>query len=70
MELGNSYGRTGGIEGPEGDRNSTGRPAEPTNLDPWELPESEPKNNHGLNLGLPMQMCSLVFMWVLNSWIP
>jgi hypothetical protein len=32
MELGNSYGRIGGrIAGPEGDRNSTGRP---TNLDP------------------------------------
>ena len=43
MELGNSYGR---IEertvGPESDRNSTGRPTESTNLDPWRLSETEP----------------------------
>ena len=37
MELGNSYGRIGGrTMGPEGDRNSTRRPTELTNLDIWE----------------------------------
>jgi hypothetical protein len=36
MELGDSYGRIGRrIAGPEGDRNSTGRQTESTNLDPW-----------------------------------
>jgi hypothetical protein len=35
MELEDSYGRTGGrIAGPEGDRNSTGRPTFSANLDP------------------------------------
>ena len=33
-----SYGR---IEGPEGDRNLTGRPTEPTNLDLWSSPTKE-----------------------------
>jgi hypothetical protein len=48
MELGD-YGRVGGrIEGPKGDRNSTGRLTESNNLDPWRLyfswrpSESEP----------------------------
>jgi hypothetical protein len=27
--------------GPQGDRNSTGRPTESTNLDPWGLSETE-----------------------------
>jgi len=56
MELGNSYGRIGGrIVGPEGDRNSTGRPTETTNLDPWgsQILIHEPKNIHRLDLGLP-----------------
>jgi hypothetical protein len=36
MELGDYYGRIGGrIEGLETDSNSTGRPTESTNLDPW-----------------------------------
>jgi hypothetical protein len=36
MELGDSYGRIGGkIAGSKGDRNSTRRPTESTNLDPW-----------------------------------
>lgn len=36
MELGDSYGRIGGrIAVPEGDGNSTGKPIESTNLDPW-----------------------------------
>ena len=30
------------IEGPKVDRDSTGRPRESTNLDPWGLPETEP----------------------------
>ena len=35
MELGNSYGRIGEmIAGPKGDKDSTGRPTESTNLDP------------------------------------
>ena len=42
MELWEFYGRAGGrIEGPEEDRDSTGRPTESTNLDLWGLPESE-----------------------------
>jgi hypothetical protein len=42
MELGDSYGRIGKrIAGPKGDRNSTERPMESTNLDPWGS-ESEP----------------------------
>jgi hypothetical protein len=73
MELGDSYGRIGRrVAGPKGDRNSTGRPTESTNLDPWGLSESEPPNKeHRLDLGLPAhmkQMCSLAFMWVLNNW--
>jgi hypothetical protein len=36
MELEDSYGRIGGrIAAPEGNKNSTGRPMESTNLDPW-----------------------------------
>jgi hypothetical protein len=43
--LGNSYGRIGGrIMGPEGDKNSTGRLTESTNLDPWDSLESETTN--------------------------
>ena len=43
MELGDSYGRIGGrIAGPEGDKNSTGRPSESTYLDPWGSQETEP----------------------------
>jgi hypothetical protein len=42
MELGEFYRRVGRkIEGPEEDRDSTGRPTELTNLDPWGLPETE-----------------------------
>jgi hypothetical protein len=40
-----SYGRVEGrIEGPEGDRYSSGRPTESTNLDLWEFSETEPPN--------------------------
>ena len=53
----------------KGDRNSTGRPTESTNLDPWGFQRlnHQPKNIHRLDLGLPthmQQMCILVFMWV------
>ena len=70
----NSYGRVGGrIVSPEGDKNSAGRPTELTNLDPWgsQSLNHQPKNIHGLNLGLfthMKQMCRLVFVWVLNNW--
>ena len=59
MEVRDSYGRVGGrIEGPEGDRNSTGRPTESTNLDPWgsQRLNHQPKNIHRLDLGLPAHM--------------
>jgi hypothetical protein len=36
MEFGNSYRRVrGNIDNPKGDRNSTGRQTQSTNLDPW-----------------------------------
>ena len=65
--------RIGGrITGPKGDRNSTGRPTESTNLDPWDsqILNYQPNNIQGLHLDLPtymQQMCSLTFMWVLKS---
>jgi hypothetical protein len=48
MELGHSYGRIRGrISGPKGDRNSTGRPTESTNLDLWQISQSEsPAEEH------------------------
>ena len=53
MELGESYGRVGGrIEGPEEDRDSIGRPRESTNVDPWELTETEPSTKSELRLNL------------------
>jgi hypothetical protein len=57
MELGYSDGRIGGkIVGPKGDRNSIG--TESTNLDPWgsQSLNHQPKNIHGLDLGLPIYM--------------
>jgi hypothetical protein len=52
--------------GPEGDRNSTGRPTESTNLDPLgsQSLNHQPKNIVR-DLGFPAhrwQMCSLIFM--------
>ena len=49
------------------------RQTESTNLDTWgsQSLTHQAKNIHGLDLGLPThmsQMCSLVFMWVLNNW--
>ena len=45
----------GRIVSPEGDRNSTGRQTELTNLDPWgsQRLNHQPKNIHRLDLGLP-----------------
>jgi hypothetical protein len=54
-EFRDSYGRIGGrIAGPREDRNSTGRPPESTNLDPWgsQSLNYQPKNIYGLDLGL------------------
>jgi hypothetical protein len=57
MKLGDSYGRIRGrIVGPEGDRNSTGRPTESTNLDHWGS-ESEPPTKEHTQAG-PKQMSS------------
>ena len=73
MELRDSYRIGGKFGAPKGDRNTTGRPTESLNLDPWgsQSLNHQPKNIHGLDLGLPahmQQMCSLVFMWDLNNW--
>jgi len=40
------------IEGPEGDRNSTGRPRESTDLHPWEPSETEPPTREHTWAGL------------------
>jgi hypothetical protein len=72
MEPGDSYARIGGrIAGPEGNRNSIGRPRESTSLDPWgsQRLNQQPKSIQWQELGLPAhmyQMCSLVFMC--NNW--
>jgi hypothetical protein len=43
MKLRDSYGRDGGkIDSLEGVRNSTGRPTESTNLNPYRLSETDP----------------------------
>ena len=74
MERGDSYGRMGGrIVASKRDRNSTGRPTELTNLDPWgsQSLNHQPKSINRLDLGLiahVQQMCSLAFMWDLNNW--
>jgi hypothetical protein len=64
-----------GTEDPEGNRNSTGRPTESTNLDPWgsQRLNQQPKSTQGLDLALPpphrcSRVYSLVFMWVPNNW--
>ena len=49
MELGDHYGRVGGwIEGSKGDSNSTGKPTELNNLNPW---DSEPPNKEDTQAG-------------------
>lgn len=73
MELRDSYGKVGGMnEGPKRDRNSTRRP---TSQLAWTLGGSQkwnhqPKSIHGCTqpLAYIQQMCSLVFMCVLNNW--
>jgi hypothetical protein len=65
MDLGDSYGRVRGrIEGPEGDRKSTGRSTESTNLDPWGSQKLNyyPKSTQGSNLAFPL-MCSKCAVW-------
>ena len=53
VEVGESYGRgRRGIEGTEGDGNPIGRPTVSTNLDPWELPETEPPTKEHTQAGL------------------
>jgi hypothetical protein len=42
MELEESCGRVGRIEGLDKDREFTERPTKSTNLNPWGLPETEP----------------------------
>jgi len=43
MEFKQAYGRFGGrTEGPEEDRDSTGRPTGSINLYSWELPDTKP----------------------------
>ena len=41
-----------GTEGTEGDGNPTGRTTVSTNLDPWELPETEPPTKEHTQAGL------------------
>jgi hypothetical protein len=56
MELRDSYGKIGGrIAGPQGDRNSTGRPTDSTNPDSWgsQSLNHQPKYIHGVVLDLP-----------------
>jgi hypothetical protein len=59
MELEDSYGRTGRkIAGTKGNRNSTERPTESINLDPWcsQRLNHQLENIYGLDLGLPAHM--------------
>ena len=61
------------MESHEGVRNSTGRPTELTNLNPWGLSETEqPIKDHTQTGPRPpthMQlMCSSVFLWAPNHW--
>ena len=72
MELGNSCGRIGGrIEGPKGNRNSTGRPTESTNL-ALGLLESEPPTKEHTQVW-PRLPCTyvagvqMVFTWVQDN---
>ena len=59
-EVRDPYGRVRGrIEGAEGDGNPIGRPTVSTNLDPWELPETEPPTKEHTQAGLrPWGICS------------
>jgi hypothetical protein len=59
MEFKNSYGRIGEkTVGPEGDRISTGRPTELTNLALWRPSETEPTTKeHTQNIPRPPYIC-------------
>ena len=59
-EIEEPYGRVRGrLEGAERDDNPIGRPTVSTNLDPWELPETEPPTKEHTQAGLRR----LVHMW-------
>jgi hypothetical protein len=65
MELGHLYGRVGErIESPKGVRNSTGRPTELTNLDPWisQKLNHKQKNIQRLDL-VPSHICNRCTAW-------
>ena len=52
-ELEESCGREGKrIEGTREVKDTTGKPTESTNLDPWELPETEPPTKEHTQAGL------------------
>jgi hypothetical protein len=60
MEAGDSYGRVavrGRIEGPEEHRDSTGKPLGSTNLDLWELSETEPPTKEQIQAGTRPLAC-------------
>ena len=58
----------------QGDRNSTRRPTESTNLEPWgsQILNHQPQNIHRLDLGLPyicnICACSVGCIWVPDNW--
>jgi hypothetical protein len=63
MELGDSFGRIGErTVGPEGVRHSTASLTLSTNLDSWDFENlnHQPKNSHGLDLGLTAHMLYLL----------
>jgi hypothetical protein len=70
-ELGYSYERIGGrITGSVGDRNSTGRPAESTNLDPWGFQRliHQAKNIYRLDLGIHTHISHCAAWSPCGSW--
>ena len=60
-EVGNPNGRVRGrIEGAEGDGNPIGRPTVSTNLDLWELSETEPPTKEHIQARLsPLHICNI-----------
>ena len=58
------WGAEGSIERLGGDRNSTGRPTESTNMDPWRLPETEPLTKEHTRAGSRSpNICSICTTW-------
>ena len=52
MELRESFRRVGRkIDGPKEDKDSIGRPTISSNLDPWELPETQPPTKEQAQAG-------------------